>query len=45
MNDILDCSINMVLEGELFKQTKQCSKFFSQVICYITEEVADPAEN
>ena len=45
MNDILDASVNLIIEGELYKATKPCFNFFSSVICYINEDVAETSES
>lgn len=45
MNDILDTSVNLILEGELFKVTRPCLDFFTSVICYINEAVIENSES
>lgn len=44
MNDILDFSVNLVVEGEQFKSSKSFIDFLAHAICYVNEEVVDSTE-
>lgn len=44
MNDILDMSVNLILEEATFKSSKQFLDFATSVICYITDDVLDQNE-